>query len=105
MKKLMRAPLELKNNATTTLYLTAAVILCAVSAQAATDATFQEIVDKLIAWLTGSLGMTFSLGALAIGLTIGMIKQSIMGVAVGIGIALACSIGPAVLMGIFTAAL
>jgi conjugal transfer pilus assembly protein TraA len=45
----------------------------------------------------------FAVGALAVGLGIGIVKQSVMSVAVGTGIALAASGGPAVLSGIFGA--
>ena len=49
------------------------------------------------------MGKMFSLGALAVGLGVGIVKQSVMSVATGTGIALASSVGPSVLTGIFSA--
>ncbi|AQH06022.1 hypothetical protein A9R05_44570 (plasmid) [Burkholderia sp. KK1] len=77
----------------------------AISASAASDSTFSEIVDKLTSWLTGSLGTTFALGSLGVGLAMGVVKQSIMSVVTGVSVALASSLGPNVLTNLFTAAL
>lgn len=70
-----------------------------------TNADFDAVNTKLKAWMEGSLGKTFALGSLATGLGIGIVKQSVMSVVTGVGIALAASVGPGVLQGIFTAAL
>lgn len=75
------------------------------SVLAGADPTFAGPVTTLTAWLTGSMGTMFAIGALAVGLGIGIVKQSIMSVAIGVGIALAASAGPAVLSAIFGAAL
>jgi conjugal transfer pilus assembly protein TraA len=79
--------------------------LVAVQAMAGTDVTFSTVVDNLTNWTTGSLGKVFALGSLAVGLAIGVVKQSIMSVVTGVAIALAAAIGPGVLAGIFTAVL
>ena len=60
-------------------------------------------VGTMTGWLQGSMGRMFAIGALAVGLGIGIVKQSVMSVAVGTGIALAASAGPTVLSAIFTA--
>ena len=52
-------------------------------------------------WLQGSMGKMFAIGALAVGLGIGIVQQSVMSVAVGTGISLAASAGPTVLSTIF----
>ena len=60
-------------------------------------------VGLLTTWLQGSMGKLFAIGALAVGLAMGIVKQSAMAAAPGTGIALAASAGPAVLSTIFTA--
>ena len=60
-------------------------------------------VGTMTGWLEGSMGRMFAVGSLAVGLAIGIVKQSVMSVAVGTGIALAASAGPTVLGAIFTA--
>ena len=77
---------------------------------AGTDATFGTTagagpVGTLTTWLNGSMGRMFAIGALAVGLGIGIVKQSVMSVAIGVGIALAASAGPTVLGAIFSAAI
>ena len=74
-------------------------------AMAGTDTTFGTPVSTLTTWMTGSMGKMFAVGALAVGLGIGIVKQSVMSVAVGTGIALAANAGPGVLSAIFTATL
>ena len=87
-----------------------ATLACGV-AMAGADATFGTAavgsgpVGTMTGWLQGSMGRMFSIGALAVGLGIGIVKQSVMSVAVGTGIALAASAGPTVLSAIFTAAI
>ncbi|MBG6083006.1 TraA family conjugative transfer protein [Rubrivivax gelatinosus] len=64
---------------------------------------FDAVTTRLQNWMQGSLGKTFALGALAVGLAIGVVKQSVMSVVTGAAVALSASIGPTVLTGIFTA--
>ena len=84
------------------------------AALAGTDTTFGTYasggagagaVGTIGNWLQGSMGKMFSIGALAVGLGIGIVKQSVMSVAVGTGIALAASAGPQILDSIFGAVL
>jgi len=72
-------------------------------AVAGTDSTFATATTWLNDKLTGSLGKTFALGSLAVGLGIGIVKQSVMAVAVGVGMAITASIAPGILGGIFSA--
>jgi conjugal transfer pilus assembly protein TraA len=74
-------------------------------AMAGADTTFSTPVSTLTTWMTGSMGKMFAVGALAVGLGIGIVKQSVMSVAVGTGIALAANAGPGVLSAIFSATL
>jgi conjugal transfer pilus assembly protein TraA len=92
--------------------LTALVVLAVLgvtSAFAGTDTTFGSATTgplfTMTNWLTGSMGHLFAIGALSVGLGIGIVKQSVMSVVVGVGVALAASTGPAVLQTIFTAVL
>ena len=88
---------------------TAAVFgICALAcgiALAGSDSTFSGPVTTMTNWLTGSMGKLFSVGALAVGLGIGIVKQSVMSVAIGTGMALAASAGPGVMTTIFAATL
>lgn len=76
------------------------------SAMAGTGGTeFAAAVTQITGWLEGGLGQLLAIGALAVGLGIGVVKQSIMAVCVGIAMSLACAFGPGVMTGVFTAAL
>lgn len=69
------------------------------------DSTFTAPVTWLNNALTGSLGRTIALASLAVGLGVGVVKQSVMSVVVGTAIALSASVGPGVLNGILAATL
>ena len=73
------------------------------STTASTD--FDAVTTRLQNWMEGSLGKTFALGSLAVGLAIGVVKQSVMSVVTGAAVALSSSIGPGVLSTIFSATL
>lgn len=91
--------------------LATGLALAASAAIAGSDATFGTTaagsgpVGTMTGWLEGSMGRLFSIGALAVGLGVGIVKQSVMAVAIGVGIALAASAGPTVLSSIFSAAI
>lgn len=86
---------------------TAAALLLTAStfAIAGSDMTFAAASQFLDTSLTGSLGKTFALGSLAVGLGVGIVKQSVMAVAIGVGMALVSSLGPGILTGMFSAAI
>ena len=93
-----------------TLVIAGALIAVSASALASGgDTTFGTnatgAVGTLTTWLQGSMGKLFSVGALAVGLGVGIVKQNLMSIAVGTGIALAATAGPTVLNGIFGAGL
>lgn len=77
----------------------------AATGSATGGADFNDVTTRLEAWLEGSLGTTFALGSLAVGLAIGVVKQSVMSVVTGVAVALSAAIGPDVLTNIFGAAL
>src|SRR5271157_1659292 len=76
--------------------LVAAVSLgvTAFQAMAGTNADFNTIETTLEGWLTGSLGKVIALACLAVGLGIGIVKQNILAVVVGVAMALALVNGP-----------
>jgi len=63
-------------------------------------AEFDVAVTQMVDWLEGGLGQLLSLAALAVGLGIGIVQQSIMAVVVGIAMAIAVFYGPGILTGI-----
>jgi conjugal transfer pilus assembly protein TraA len=89
------------------LVLTALLVLAALSGSvfAGTDTTFKTISDTTTGWINGSLGKMASIGALGIGLVTGIVRQSLMFVAVGVGLATAAFYGPTILSSIAAATL
>ena len=77
-------------------------LVIANAAFAGADTTFASSVKTITGWLGGSMGQLFAIGALAVGLGVGIVKQSIMSVVVGVGIALAVTTGPTALTSIIT---
>ena len=67
-------------------------------------AEFDVAVAQMVDWLEGGLGQLLSLAALAVGLGIGIVQQSIMAVVVRIGMAIAGFYGPGILTGIISGA-
>jgi len=96
-----------KNPIKTDLLFTIVLVLTmsAAVAYAGSDNTFAVASTWLANVLQGSLGKVFALASLAVGLGVGIIKQSVMAVAVGAGMALVCSIGPGIIIGMFSAAM
>ena len=72
--------------------------------KAITTSEFDVAVAQMVDWLEGGLGQLLSLAALAVGLGIGIVQQSIMAVVVGIGMAIAVFYGPGILTGIISGA-
>ena len=66
---------------------------------------FDTIYQTLLGWLQGTLGKIIALTALAVGLTIGIMRQSIMAVVVGVAMAMALYYGPTVIDGVVAAGL
>jgi conjugal transfer pilus assembly protein TraA len=87
--------------------LVAAASLAAVgAAHAGSGGTeFAAAYTLIEGWITGVLGKLMAIGALAVGLGIGIMKQSIVSVVVGLAMALAVFYGPTVISGIVTAVL
>lgn len=83
---------------------TIALGLVASSAMAATTGQeFKGLADMLKGWSEGYLGLALGLTAFVIGLAVGLMKQTIMPALVGIGVALAATLGPGIISSMFTA--
>lgn len=99
---LIRKALILKNLK----HAAAAAAVAALSigaAHAGTDTTFDDISTMISDWAKGSLGKTLALATFVVGIGMGVIRQSVMAAAVGIGSALVLNYGPAVIDTTFTA--
>jgi conjugal transfer pilus assembly protein TraA len=64
---------------------------------------FGVLAQELQSWAQGALGIVISIAALLVGLSIGVVKQSLMAVVTGIGIAIALYFGPTVITGVLNA--
>ncbi len=81
-----------------------AVLLFAVPALAGTGGTeFQEIYTTLTDWTTGYLGKALAAGIFLVGVAMGVVKQSLMGIVLGIGGAMAVNYTPNILDAVVTA--
>ncbi|WP_378595725.1 TraA family conjugative transfer protein [Neisseria weixii] len=78
-------------------------VLASNAMAAQTGQEFNGISTMLSGWSTGGLGLTLALAAFIIGLAVGMMKQTIMPAVVGIGVALAATLGPGIIQAMFTA--
>ena len=74
------------------------------SAVAGTGGTeFDAALTAIRDWFEGSLGKMISITTLGVGLAVGIMRQSIMAVVVGIAMALAFAYGPGILDGLVAA--
>ena len=69
------------------------------------DTTFDVALTTISDWTQGTLGTLIALAIVVVGLSIGIVRQSIMGVVVGVGAALALMNAPDILAGMFAATL
>jgi conjugal transfer pilus assembly protein TraA len=87
----------------------AAFVALAVVASAAAVAggggqqQFGTLANQLTGWAQGSLGIVIAIASLLVGLSVGVVKQSLMAVVTGIGIAIALYYGPEVISGVLSA--
>ena len=66
------------------------------------ESTFGGIYDTLKGWVTGTFGKLLALSAFAVGMGIGVVKQSVMAIVIGIAFALVLAYGPALIEGVFS---
>lgn len=64
---------------------------------------FGGLATQLVGWSQGALGIIIAVSALLVGLSIGVVKQSMMAVVTGIGIAIALYYGPSVISSMLSA--
>lgn len=64
---------------------------------------FSDIYTLLSGWAKGTLGKVIAIGVFLVGVTAGIVQQSLMAAAVGIGAALVMYFGPGVIENILTA--
>lgn len=95
----------MKKLASTTALVAPMAVVAGTAVAGSGGTEFGAIVTQLTDWLEGGLGQVLALGALAVGLGIGIVQQSIMSVVVGIAMAIAVFYGPQVLTGIITSGL
>ncbi|MGN1149679.1 MAG: TraA family conjugative transfer protein [Sutterella sp.] len=82
----------------------AALALSAASAMAGTGGSeFSELNDLFEGWSEGILGRILAVGALIIGISFGLVRQSVVAAVVGIAMAVVLSYGPTVIGNILTA--
>jgi conjugal transfer pilus assembly protein TraA len=77
--------------------------LFSVMAHAGMDTTFDGWVDAMTAWIEGSLGKGISIAFVVVGIVMGVVRQSLISFAIGVGCALGLNYTPAVINGMFTA--
>jgi conjugal transfer pilus assembly protein TraA len=63
---------------------------------------FDDIYDLLVGWTQGTLGKIVALGMFMVGMSAGIVTQSIVSVVVGIAGALVMYYGPTVIGGVIT---
>lgn len=80
-----------------------AMVVPEMAAAAAADTSFTQAVTTVEGWATGSLGKLVSVTFLVVGIVMGVMRQSIFAAVPAIACALAMSIGPGILDGLFTA--
>ena len=109
MKRFIQQKLEVVNGARKQRQMQAAVAMTMGMVMntsvfaAKTGTEFKTVSDMLQKWAEGYLGMTIALAAFIIGLAVGLMKQTIMPCIVGIGVALASTLGPKIIISLFTA--
>jgi len=83
-----------------------AIVVGATNVYAGTGGSeFTEIYNLILGWTQGFLGKTLAVGAFLTGIAIGVVRQSLMAIALGIGAAMAVYYTPNIIDGIVTALL
>ena len=82
------------------------LMLLATTAFAGTGGTeFTEIYTLILGWTQGFLGKTLAIGAFLVGIGMGIVRQSLMSIALGIGAGMAVYYTPNIINGIVAAVL
>lgn len=78
------------------------LLVSSVAVAGSQGAEFDQMYQMVRGWIEGTMGKLFAVAAFAVGMGIGIVKQSIMALVVGIGMAVVCAYAPAILDAIFT---
>ncbi|UJJ60575.1 TraA family conjugative transfer protein [Rhodanobacter denitrificans] len=85
------------------------LLLCIASATAfagtGDGAEFDDIYAKIRGWLEGTLGKVMAVSAFGVGMGVGIVKQSLMALAIGIGFAAVLAYAPKIIDTIFSFAI
>lgn len=85
-------------------FLSAALLLLAIPVYAGTGGSeFQEIYSTLIDWTQGYLGKAMAAGIFLTGMAIGIVRQSLMSIVMGIGGGMAVNYTPSIIDAVVTA--
>ncbi|NAX35470.1 pili assembly chaperone [Vibrio sp. V27_P1S3P104] len=74
-------------------------------AHAGTDNTFGSWVDQMTDWVEGSLGKGIAISFVIVGIIMGVVRQSLMAFAIGVGAALGLIYAPGIINNMFSAVL
>lgn len=80
-------------------------VMAAMAHAGGTDTTFDVWVDEMTAWITGSLGKGIAIAFVMVGIVMGVVRQSLMAFAIGVGAALGLNYTPTIIGNLFTAIL
>lgn len=80
-------------------------MLMSALAHAGTDNTFGSWVTQMTDWVEGSLGKGISIAFVIVGIVMGVVRQSLMAFAIGVGAALGLNYAPDIITGMFSAVL
>lgn len=78
------------------------LIVASATAVAGTDTTFDTIYTTVKAWAEGSLGKLMAVSAFIIGMGIGLVRQSVIAIVLGLAFALIMFYGPGIMESIVT---
>lgn len=90
-----------------TLFVLAAVVTVAHASGGSADSgddVFKGTLDMLVGWIQGTLGKLLAITAFIIGMSIGVIKQSVMAIVIGLVFAIVLFYGPDAILAVFGAA-
>lgn len=87
-------------------FITAEALAYTVGTETGTDALgqFDSFLGEIVSWIDGPLGTLLAVVALGVGLTMGIMQQSLVAGIVGIFFAALVSYGPSILQGVAGAA-
>lgn len=98
----MKRTNAIKNLKAMMLPATAMVLATSVATAGTGGTEFDAMFTMIKDWAEGSLGKLLAVAAFLIGMGMGIVKQSIIAICLGIGFALALAYTPAIIEAVFT---